>query len=62
MIEVKIGAIIAVLIAIGTEYLRRPNLKLLIETPPLDAEYDEKRPARSVRYLRLKLFNKPLPK
>jgi hypothetical protein len=62
MLEVTCGAIIAVLIAVGVEYLRRPNLKLLIEAPPQDIQYPAgSRPARDVRYLRLKLFNKPLP-
>jgi hypothetical protein len=61
LMEVIIGAVIAVLITIGVEYLRRPNLKLIIETPPVDVEYPSGRPAQRARYLRLKLINKALP-
>jgi hypothetical protein len=61
MVEIVIGAIIAVLVAGGVEYLRRPNLKLTIETPPCDAEYGASQPAKHARFLRLKLLNKPLP-
>jgi hypothetical protein len=60
MFEVISGAVIAVLVAVGVEYLRRPNLKLIIESPQVDAEY-EGRPAQKARYLRLRLFNRPLP-
>ena len=57
------GAIISILITIAIEYLRRPNLHLMIEQPPQEVTYqDNLHPARFSRYLRLHLFNKPLPK
>jgi dsRNA-specific ribonuclease len=55
-----LGAIIAILITICVENLRRPKLQLLIEDPPLNVSYPPGRPAKDVRYLRLKLFNRPL--
>ena len=61
--EVILGAIIAILITITVESLRRPSLRLIIEQPPCDMDYrgGPPRPAQQVRYLRLRLFNKPLP-
>jgi hypothetical protein len=59
--EVAIGAIVAVLIAVGVEYLRRPKLRLTIETPICDIDYPPGRPAHHARHLRLKLVNEPLP-
>ena len=60
MLEIAAGALIAVFIAVSVEYMRRPNLQLVIETPhrtfltlPTDARHG--------RYLRLRLVNKPLP-
>ena len=62
MLGVIGGAIIAILIAIGIEYLRRPNLNLDIESPPQDSNYSANYPARESRYLRLVLHNQPLPR
>lgn len=62
ILNVIIGAVIAVLIAVGVEYLRRPSLRLATETPPCDAEYGAGAPAQHARFLRLKLTNKPLPR
>ena len=59
MLSVIIGAIIAVLVAISVEYLRRPSLTLFVETPPYDGQYAD-RPATNVRFVRVKLFNQPL--
>jgi len=59
--EIVIGGLITILTAIFIEYLRRPVLQLSIETPPYDITYRDQRPAVYARYLRLKLFNKPLP-
>jgi hypothetical protein len=60
-----IGAIIGGFVSIGTaiavEYLRRPNLILSIEKPPCDRTYGPNAPATNVRFLRVKLFNEPLP-
>jgi hypothetical protein len=61
MLEVIAGAIIAILIATGVEYLRRPNLSLEIENPPQDVAYHPGRPATHARYLRLRLINNSLP-
>jgi hypothetical protein len=55
------GAVIAILIAIGIEFLRRPNLQIEIDAPQ-DAEYSDQYPAQKSRYLRVRLFNKPLPR
>lgn len=61
MAGVIAGAVIAVLIAIGIEYLRRPSLSLAIEQTPIDCSYTDHHPARETRYVRLVLSNKPLP-
>lgn len=58
---VAIGAIVAVIVAVGVEYLRRPKLRLTIETPICDIDYPPSRPAQHARHLRLKLLNEPLP-
>ena len=56
---VVVGAIIAVIITIFIENLRKPKLELKI-APPVDRKYQD-RPANSVRFLGLYLVNKPLP-
>jgi hypothetical protein len=61
MLGIIAGAVIAILIAIGIEYLRRPNLSLSIEERPLDSNWLPGAPARQGRNLRLYLKNKPLP-
>ena len=53
------GAIIAILIPIFIEFLRRPRLQLTIG-PVKDQKYDS-RPAERKRALRLKVENLPLP-
>jgi hypothetical protein len=60
VLQIVLGAIIAVLTAIWVEYLRRPKLKLSIESPPCETKY-ENLPAKNMRVVRLHLFNKPLP-
>lgn len=59
IIGVVVGAIIAVIITIFIENLRKPKLELKI-APPVDRKYQD-RPANSVRFLGLYLANKPLP-
>jgi hypothetical protein len=59
--QVVVGGVITIVTAVFIEYLRTPSLGFSIESPPLDVIYPENRPAREVRYLRLKLSNKPLP-
>ena len=56
---VVVGAIIAVIITIFIENLRKPKLEIKI-APPVDRKYQD-RPANSVRFLGLYLVNKPLP-
>ena len=55
VLGISIGAILAILFTMWVEYLRRPRLRLSIETPPHD------HPNHQFRCLRLKLSNKPLP-
>jgi len=59
ILGVVLGAVVAILITIGIENLRKPHLVIEL-IPPSDKEY-EKRPARNVRFLYLKVSNKPLP-
>jgi len=62
IVGIVAGAVIAILVAISIEYLRRPDLHLVIEERPLDSRFTERHPARQTRYLRVLLFNNPLPK
>src|SRR6266496_2881372 len=56
-----IGAVTSISTAIWIEWLRRPRLSLSMETPPLDIKWSGPKPAQEARYLRVRLFNKPLP-
>ena len=58
--EVVLGAIVAILITILVENLRKPKLQLGIDSSPTDMEY-QNRPARYARFLSVKLVNTPLP-
>lgn len=60
MLEVVLGAIIAILTTIWVEKLRKPELELRI-APPKDIEYQD-RPATVARFTGLELINKPLPR
>ena len=60
VVEVVLGAIIAILITIWVENLRKPKLELRI-APPTDVQYQE-RPATQARFLGLELVNRPLPR
>jgi hypothetical protein len=57
---VVLGAIIAVLIAITIEVLKKPKLDFAI-IPSVDMVFNDQ-PANSMRVIRLKLVNRPLPK
>ena len=57
---VLLGAIIAILITIAIELLRKPKLGFEI-LPPKDMEFDNQ-PANRMRAVCLKLVNRPLPK
>jgi len=56
-----IGTVTSALVAIWIEYLRRPFLQLSIETPAIEQARKQGAGAETGRYLRVKLFNKPLP-
>lgn len=58
--QVVLGAIVAILVTITVENLRKPKLEIRIATP-LDVRYP-KHPASEVRFLRLELGNKRLPR
>jgi hypothetical protein len=59
MVEVVIGAVIAICITIAIENLRKPKLVLAIGIP-VDNAYTG-RPAQDVRFLLVKCENRPLP-
>ncbi len=58
--EVALGAIVAILITILVENLRKPKLVLGIDLLPTDVEYSN-HPAKHARFLSVKLVNTPLP-
>jgi hypothetical protein len=60
ILGVVLGAVVAILITILVENLRKPRLELRIAMST-DIEY-RNRPARNVRFLGLELVNKPLPR
>jgi hypothetical protein len=60
ILEVVLGAIVAIVITIWVESLRKPKLTLEIGKPS-DIAYVN-RPARNARFLGIELINKPLPK
>lgn len=60
VVEVVLGAIIAILITIWVENLRRPKLELRIARPT-DVRY-QGRPATQARFLGLELVNRSLPR
>src|SRR4029077_15560451 len=59
MLQLVVGAFIAIAITIIVENLRRPHLELSIESPPHDANYPNA-PAKNVRTLRVRLSNASL--
>lgn len=60
IVGVVLGAIIAILITIWLENLRKPRLEIRI-APPADAQY-QGRPATNARFVGLELTNRPLPR
>lgn len=58
--EIVLGAIVAILITILIEKLRKPNLRIKMGEP-VDQEYKD-RPARFARFLVVEVLNKPLPR
>jgi hypothetical protein len=60
IVEIVLGAVLAIIVTILIESLRKPKLDLSIDSP-YDYEYLN-HPAKKVRFLNLKITNKPLPK
>jgi hypothetical protein len=61
ILEVVLGAIVAIIITIVIENLRKPRLKLRISHHH-DNTYPPGRPATQVRFLAVDLYNRPLPR
>lgn len=61
ILQVILGAIVAILITILVENLRKPRLQLGIDSPPTDVEY-QNHPAKYARFLSVELANAPLPR
>lgn len=59
VLEIVLGAAIAILITIWVENLKKPRLSIQITTPG-DREYQD-RPAKRARFLYVDVTNKPLP-
>lgn len=60
VLEVILGAIVAIIITIWIENLRKPKLSIQISTPT-GREYKD-RPAKRAKFLHAEIKNKPLPK
>ncbi len=60
VVEVLLGAVVAIFITIWTENLRKPRLKIRI-ADPIDREY-EGRPAKFARFLSVNVINEALPR
>jgi len=60
ILEVALGAVVAILITILVENLRKPKLALKVEQPT-DVDYQD-HPAQHARFLSLELVNRPLPR
>jgi hypothetical protein len=60
ILEVVLGAIVAILLTIWIEYVRKPKLELRVARPT-DIDY-QSHPANAVRFLAVELTNKPLPR
>lgn len=58
-----VGAVVSIATAIFVEYYRRPKIKLDIETPPLEHNWEDAPRAgvRQIRFLRLIVSNETLP-
>ncbi len=61
LLGVVFGALIAIVIVVAVENLRRPKLELRIAAVPADARYGDGKPAKTGRYVGLNLINKSLP-
>lgn len=61
MVQVIVGAIIAILITILVEWVRKPRLSISLLPPESGDRTYEGRPARTARFLYMTLQNKQLP-
>jgi len=61
IMSVILGGLITIAVAGSIEFMRRPRLDLSI-APPVDNQYPDARPARSARFLRLRVTNHALPR
>jgi hypothetical protein len=61
VLEVILGAIIAIVITVCVESLRKPRLTLTIEAP-VEVTYGPGSPAGRARYVRVRCGNRPLPR
>ncbi len=57
-----LGALLSILASIYIEYQRKPKLRFDIEEQPLDRTYQPPAPAKESRFLRVQLFNDPMPR
>lgn len=60
VIEIVLGALVAIIITILIEYWRRPQLSIEIAAP-IDAEYSYEH-VKNARFILVKVVNAPLPK
>jgi hypothetical protein len=60
-LSVILGGLITILVAVSIEFMRRPRLVLEI-APPVDNQYPNGHPAQRVRFLRLRVTNRALPR
>jgi hypothetical protein len=56
-----LGALLSLLISIFIEYQRKPKLTFTIEDSSVDMTY-ESAPAKNARFVRVHLYNQPMPK
>jgi hypothetical protein len=61
MIQVILGALVALGGTILIEYLRKPHLRIELG-PHSDGVYSDQHPAKDARFLRLRVVNLPLPR
>src|ERR1700692_1210677 len=56
-----LGAVLSLLVGIAIEYWKKPKLELVVEDPPGDRTY-ENSPAKHVRFVRVLVHNRAMPK
>ncbi len=58
--QVVLGGLITIAVAILVEYLRRPALLLELDAP-IDRPYSDAHPAQNARFVRVRVHNRALP-